>query len=309
MRVFVTGGTGYVGSAVVRRLASVGHEVVGLVRNAEKARVLEELGGTPVLGNLREPSGYVLVAAGCDAVIHIAAEPGPERLHVERGALEALLSAARSGDTPRVLVYTSVLFVLGDTGDDAASEDASTRPVAHAAGRAEHEEWILGAADGPLATAVIRPGMVFGGGEGGAVSELFRSATQDGAATYVGNGHNRWSLVHRDDVAELYCRVIEQRARGIFHAVDGHPLSVLEIARRASHAAGADGATRSIPLEEARRSLGAFADALCLDQVVDAPRAHALGWQPSWPAFGAAADAAFAEWKAHQGFAFSTRPS
>ena len=301
MRVFVTGGTGYVGSAVVRRLAGAGHEVAGLVRNAEKADVLEALGGRPVLGNLREPSGYAAMAAECDAIIHLAAEPGPERQQVERRALEALIAAAGSGGEPRILVYTSVLFVLGNTGDSVATENAPTQEVPHAAGRVEHERWVLAVADRQLATAVIRPGMVYGGGQGGAVSELFRSAVQEGTATYVGDGCNRWSLVHRNDVAELYREVVEQRARGIFHAVDGHPLPVREIARHASRAAGRGGTTRSLPLEEARGALGAFADALCLDQVVAAPRAHALGWRPCWPAFGTAAEAAFAEWQAATG--------
>lgn len=90
---------------------------------------------------------------------------------------------------------------------------------------------------------------------------------------------------------------MERRAEGIFHAVDGHPLTVREVAESASLAAGAGGRTKSVALEQARAELGTFADALCLDQVADASRARALGWRPKWLAFGSAAEAAFAEWE------------
>ena len=129
------------------------------------------------------------------------------------------------------------------------------------------------------------------------MSELFRGAFEDGAPAYVGGGANRWSLVHREDAAELFRLVLEKGARGIFHAVDRHPLAVREVAEAAGRAAGTSGRTASIPLEQARGFLGSFADALCLDQVVDAARALALGWRPKWPDFTRAAPAAFDEWE------------
>jgi len=295
MRVFITGGAGYVGSAVTARLSAAGHEVLGLVRTEERAERLRRLGAEPVFGDIRDPASFIKPAADCDAVVHLAQAQGADRAAVDAGAVEAFLKAGDGSTRLRALVYTSVLFVLGDTGDESAAEAHATAPPPFAAARAEIERRVLAGASDSLACAVIRPGMVYGGGAGGSVSELFRGAVEEGAATYVGEGRNRWSLVHREDVADLYRLVVERRASGYFHAVDGLPLTVREVADAASVAAGAEGRTKSWDLEEARSVLGQFADALCLDQAADASRARSLGWAPAFPSFDATA--AFAEWE------------
>jgi len=315
MRIFITGGTGYVGAAVARDLAAAGHQVAGLVRSPESAQRMRALGVTPRYGDLRDPESLVAAARDYDAIVHLAAESGAERARTERPALEALLGAAHEGRA-RALVITSTLFVLGDTGEQAADEETPVREIGYVAGRSALERMVLDAASDALATAVIRPGMVYGGGNGGAVSEFFRTAAEDRAATFVGEGENRWSLVHLEDVASLYRMVLEKGGRGIFHAVDGHPLRVREIAGYASRAAGQEGRVSSLPLEAARTFLGGFADALCLDQVATAPRSHALGWYPARPPFPVSAPAAFAEWRAVEGSAersgaaaFTLRPT
>ncbi|HEU0076814.1 MAG TPA: NAD-dependent epimerase/dehydratase family protein [Longimicrobiaceae bacterium] len=196
--------------------------------------------------------------AGCV----IAIESGPDRLRIDRAAIEALLEVAKRDGAPRVLIYTSTTFVLGGASGP-ADENAPTDPSAdYAAARVEHERIVLTASDSRLAAAVIRPGMVFGGA-GGMVGALFRTARETGAAEYVGDGENRCPLVHRKDVGRLYRWVAESRGRGIFHAVDGTALRVRDIAAAASRAAGRAGDTRGVPLSEARRMLGGFADALC----------------------------------------------
>lgn len=296
MRILITGGTGYLGRAVTRELSRAGHEVIGLVRTEEKAELLRRLGATPLPGDIADASRLASAAADSDAVVHLAQATGPERASVDRSAVEALLRASREGKGTRFLLYTSVLFVLGDTGDAPAEESTAANPPSYGAARADVERVVLSREGDGLRCAVARPGMVYGGGEGGSVSELFRGAFEEGAPTYVGGGTNRWSLVHREDVAALYRLIIERRSGGIFHAVDGHPLSVLEVAREVSRAAGAGGAVRSMPLEEARRYLGSFADALCLDQVAGAARARSLGWEPSRLSFKVAAAKAFEEW-------------
>ena len=244
------------------------------------------------------PEARLHAAAADDpAAIHLAQASGPSRGAVDSTAVRSLLDAGRGSRELKALVYTSVLFVLGDTGDVPAPEALAENPPAYAAPRAQAERQVLRAGEGEMTCAVIRPGMVYGGGRGGSGSELFRGAVEDGAPTYVGGGANRWSLVHRGDVAELYRLVVERRAGGIFHAVDGRPLAVREVAEHVSRAAGAGGQIRSVTVEQARQELGAFADALCLDQVADASRSRTLGWGPRWHDFGSAAAAAFAEWQ------------
>lgn len=296
MRVFITGATGYVGEAVALAFARAGHSVRALARSEAAAERLSALALVPVVGDLRSPD-TLCAAAGNDVIVHAAIESGPDRLRIDRAAIEALLEVAKRDGAPRVLIYTSTTFVLGRASGP-ADENAPTDPSAdYAAARVEHERIVLAASDSRLAAAVIRPGMVFGGA-GGMVGELFRTARETGAAEYVGDGENRWPLVHREDVGRLYRWVAESRGRGIFHAVDGTALRVRDIAAAASRAAGRSGDTRGVPLSEARRMLGGFADALCLDQELTARRSRALGWTARHPPFPDAAEAAFHEWAA-----------
>ncbi len=296
MSVFITGATGYVGEAIALAFARAGHSVRALVRSEAAAARLSALGLVPVIGDLRSLD-TLRAAAGNDAIVHAAIESGPDRLPIDRAAIEALLEAATQDEAPRTFIYTSTTFVLGHARGP-ADEDALTDPSAdYAAARVEHERIVLAASDSHLATAVIRPGMVFGG-VGGMVGELFRSARETGASEYVGDGENRWPLIHREDVGRLYRCVAESRGRGIFHAVDATALRVRDIAAAASRAAGQSGETRSVPLSEARRMLGGFADALCLDQELTARRSHALGWTAEHPSFPDSAPAAFREWAA-----------
>lgn len=296
MKVFVTGSTGYIGGAIVRALVNRDHEVHGLVRSEEKAALLSAMGGTPVRGDLADLPGLRKAAAGCDVVIHAGFGYGADAAQIDRRAGEVLLETAKRHGIAG-FVYTSGVFVLGNTGNAAVAEDAPTEhPAKVSAWRAKVEPKIVEAATDGVATAVIRPGMVYGERRG-LVSRFFQTAVEGGAAEYIGDGSNRWSLVHRDDCARLYAMVAEIKARGIYHAVDGSAVPVKELARAASEAAGKGGATRSMPLEEARQKMGPLADGLCLDQTVKTTRSAELGWEPEHPPFIESAAAVFAEWK------------
>lgn len=113
----------------------------------------------------------------------------------------------------------------------------------------------------------------------------------------MGTGDQRWAMVHRTDLAELYRLVVERRAGGIFHGVDGASPTVAEAASAASHAAG-KGAVRAIAVEDARETMGALADALAMDQVVIGARGAEVGWAPRHPPFVQDAPNAFREWRA-----------
>jgi nucleoside-diphosphate-sugar epimerase len=296
VKILVTGATGYLGSGIVRALVEAGHEVAGLTRLAENAAYLQALGANAVVGDLRQPATYRHAADSADALIHAAQEDSPARQAADRMAVEALIEAARNGRA-RVLVYTSGCFVLGETGEEPVGEEASTESAPpYAAWRREQEQRILAAGDRGLATAVIRPGMVYGGKEG-AFASFFATAERDGAAEFIGDGTNHWSPVYRGDMARLYRQVVEREGRGIFHCAE-RAARVGDLAIAASRAAGAGGATRRRRLEEARKELGDFADALTLDQLMGCPRARAFGWAPEHPHFleGGAVQA-FSEWK------------
>lgn len=297
MRVFVTGASGYVGSAVTAAFVEAGHEVTGLHHSSGTGERVRVLGAEAVQGDIGDPSSFESAARGHDVYVHAAFDPeGAAEADAEVVETLLRLPGAPGDAAPRMLVYTSGCWVLGDTGDDPADEDAPIdHPAEVVAWRPGHEANVLAAATKRVPTAVIRPGMVYGG-RGGLVSRFFDTAVEAGAAVYVGDGKNRWSLVYREDLAKLYLRVAEQRAGGVFHGVDGQPLEVNEVARAASIAAGA-GETRAVPVAEAREELGPMADALVLDQALVARRATEIGWNPSRNDFRGAAHEAFIEWK------------
>lgn len=303
MRVFITGGTGFIGSAVVQELLGAGHAVTALNRSPERAENLRRLGVEPLAGELEQPEPYAEAAAEHDAVVHCAFDYAEGGVATDAAAIEALTTAAREAgeapaDGPRIFLYTSGCWVLGDTGGEPAAEDAPTEePAEVVAWRPAHERQVLDAADadaGALVTAVVRPGMVYGG-SGSLTARLFTSAEEEGASLYVGSGENHWSMVHRRGLARLYRLVVEARASGIFHGVDGHPVRVADAARAASDAAGAGGAIRELPLAEAREGLGAVADALTLDQRLVTRRSAELGWEPEIRSFLDGAEVAYRE--------------
>lgn len=293
MKVFVTGATGYIGSALVAELTGVGHHVAGLTRSPDNVALIEGLGARAVVGDLRDAESLRAELGAVDALVHAAADESEDGAEVDRAAVDALLEAAAG--RPSTLVYTSGCFVLGETGDEPADEDAPTDGAPEiVAWRAAHEERVLAAAGPGLATAVVRPGMVYGGHRG-MFAGFFETAEEKGSAAIVGDGANRWSPVYRGDVARLYRMIIEAEAGGIFHCAE--PAEQVEMLAAAASAAAGAGGTRHVPLEEARREMGAFADALTMDQVVGCSRARSFGWAPRHAPFVDSADALYREWK------------
>lgn len=295
MRVFVTGASGYVGSAVVAALLARGHEVTGLVRSGEKAAALRAAGAVPALGALDELPRHRVALSSCEALVHCAFDPaqGPP---ADEAAIQALLGALHGTTATRALVYTSGVWVLGATAGPTGEDGSTAHPARAVAWRPAHERRVLEAASGSLSTCVLRPGIVYGG-RGGLVAGFFASAAAEGAARVVGDGRNRWPLVHRADLGLLYALAVERRARGVLHGVDGAAVRVGDVAHAASTAAGAAGRLRHVPVGEAVKEMGPVAEALALDQEVTAPRALELGWRPAWRPFPESAAAAYAEWR------------
>lgn len=297
MHIFITGATGYIGSGVAAELLRAGHEVTGLTSSDAKVQDLERAGVQPVVGDLGDPGTWRREAARAEGLVHTAFDHGADDpVEVDGLAIDGLLSAATDGSSHRVFVYTSGVWVLGNTGDDPVDETSEpAEPFDLVAWRPEHEQAVLGAGR-RVTPAVVRPGVVYGERRGLMV-RFFRSAVEEGAATYIGDGRNRMALIHRDDNARLYREILEQDATGMFHAVDGTPITMADVAVEAGRAAGARGEPRSIPLEEAREELGPVADALCLDQVAAAKRsAEVLGWAPRYGSFREGAGPAYREW-------------
>ena len=283
MRIFLTGATGYIGSAVLDTLLRNRHEVTALVRDPEKAERLRLRGVHAVVGELSVPKTYAQAAEASDAIIHTALDRSKRAVEVDRQAIDALLGAAirhAARGQPVSVVYTSGVWVLGNTVGQ-ATEDAPLRPTPHAAWRPDHEKLVLDAGRGrTLRTSVIRPGIVYGGARG-IIGDLLKDAA-NGLVRVIGDGRNHWACVYDRDLADLYVRVAAgPEASGIFHATDEADERVGDIVAEVARQAKMQPDIRNVPIEEARAKLGAYADALALNQIVRSARAKALGWAPA----------------------------
>ena len=297
MRVFLTGASGYIGTAVLDAFARAGHEVTGLVRNSEKAAEVEARGGVPLVGDLQHPGSYRQSAEEHDVIVH-AGFDGSHPVETDRRTIETLIAAARAGgpSRPSVLIYTSGIWVLGAT-HRAVAEDAPANPAEIVSFRPAHEQMVLSAAGDGLRAVVVRPGIVYGGSRG-IVGDFFRHAS-DGVVRIIGPGENRWPTVYDRDLADLYLLLAERDdASGVFHATDGSEDRVNEIvAAIVSHVSPTPD-VRRLSLDEARAKLGPYANALALDQVVRSPRALALGWSPILKSIVGNAARLLEEWRA-----------
>ena len=286
MRIFLTGATGYIGSAVVDAMLRGNHQLTALVRTPQAADALAARGVTPVLGDLKTVKSYRASAEAHDAYIHTAAEASANREEVDCLAIETLMSAAsaRARTSPVSFVYTSGLWVLGSNAH-LMDETAQANPGQLLGWRPAHEELVLQSAGPNLRTAVVRPGIVYGGNRG-IVSDLLKNAL-NGLIRVIGSGENHWPLVYDRDLADLFLRVASlPGGYGVFHANDEGDETVNAIVESIAGHLSMTPDVRHVPLEEARKKLGAYADALALNQRVRGPRARALGWSPTLHSVG-----------------------
>jgi len=283
MQVFLTGATGYIGSAVLDAMIKGGHRVTALARDPEKAERLQARGAATIIGELGLPKTYVTAVKAADAVVHTAMESSPRGVEKEKLALDTILAAlaetSRADGKQRVFIYTSGVWVLGRSVKS-AEEDAPLDPPPHVAWRPAHEELVLSAFSGTLRTVVVRPGIVYGGGRG-IVADLIKDAL-NGLIRVVGPGKNRWPSIYDHDLADLYVRILQSpSAAGVIHATDEADERVIDIAEAIAEHVPQKPDIRIVPLTEARKKFGTYADALALDQKVRSPKARALGWTPT----------------------------
>jgi len=293
MRIFLTGGTGYLGSAVLDSLVRAGHRVDALVRNTEKAAQVQARGAHPVLGDLSKAQSYARTAAAADGVVHTALDYSARGPQNDRAALDTFLTP--DDDRERFLIYTSAVWVLGACPSP-ADESAPVNPIEQAAWRAPHEAMVLGAASNLLRTVVVRPGLVYGGSRG-IVGDLLRDAA-NGLVRVIGSGDNHWPLVYDRDLGELYVRLATSpKAAGIYHANDEGDERVNDLVAAIGEHVKTTPSVRRVPLAEAKKKMGPYAEALALDQIVRSPRARAIGWQPSLHSVAGNAARLVDEWR------------
>jgi nucleoside-diphosphate-sugar epimerase len=296
MNVFITGATGYIGSALAKALRARGHDVTALVRPESDSRALRDLGATIVAGDLSTLPRLTDLLSQHSTYIHTAHAQGRDGVALDRTAIEAFTAPPRDDAH---FIYTSGVWVLGGvTGP--SDESSDVKPLALVAWRAPHERLVLDANHGQFVATILRPGCVYGGKQSLLV-DWFAAAEQDRPARIVGDGQNRWAMVDLHDLVDCYIAIAEKRQPGIFHAVDDSREPLETCARAVYEARGHRLQLDIVPLATARQSLGDYAGALALDQEVGSAKTRKdLGWNPR-RSFLASVDEQWREWDAAKG--------
>lgn len=243
MRVFVTGASGFVGSAIVRELSGNGHEVIGLVRSEKSAELLAAAGATPLRGDVNDPEILRQGIASADAVIHTAFNHDFSQFkascEADRKVIETMGDALAGSDRP--LVITTGMGLL--RYDRPVTEDDVLNAKSDAIPRAATDEAANAVAAKGVDVYLVRlPPSVHGAGDHGFVPMVIGIAKEKGESAYIGDGGNRWPAVHRSDAAVLYRLAVEQRpALKVLHAVAEEGIPFREIA-------GAIGAGLGLPV-------------------------------------------------------------
>jgi len=273
MKVFLTGGSGYLGQATIAALVRHGHAVEALARTERSAEAVRERGAVPVRGGLDDLDVLREAAGRADAVVHLAQADSGE---ADLAAATAMLDGVGAG----TYIHTGGSWVYGDT-DGVADETAPWNPPAIVAWRRPVEEAVLRRSATGGRPVVVQPGLIYGR-ENRLIDAFFTApGRESGAIAYLGDGGNRWALVHVDDAAELYVAALDAPAGSVYLGVGGVNPTSREIALAVAASAGLDGKVVSITRAQARDRMGAVADAFALDQQFTPAKAQReLGWTP-----------------------------
>lgn len=284
MRIFVTGATGFIGTAVVGELIAAGHRVLGLSRSADKAAALAATGAEVHRGSTEDLDSLKNGAARSDGVIHLAFNHDFSKFKAncedDRRVIRALGSVLAGSRRP--LIVTSGTAMTNSAPGQLATEDGAA-VSSDVIPRAASEEAADSAAADGVNVSVVRLPQVHDTVKQGLVSYAIAIALEKGSCAYVGDGHNRWPAAHVADVARLYRLAIEKAELGArYHAVAEEGVSLKAMSETIGRRLRIP--VKSIPPQEAQGHFGWLAMFASLDMPASSAQTRQkLGWQPAGP--------------------------
>lgn len=280
MRVFVTGASGFIGSAVVPELLAAGHQVTGLARSDASAAALIAAGAEVHRGTLADLGSLEAGARASEGVIHLAYNHDFSQYeaaaHTDRQAIEALGSALAGSDRPLVIASGMLGLVSGRVATEQDLPDPATNPRIASA-----QATLALAAQGVRSSVMRLSPSVHGEGDTGFMATLIGIARHKGVSGFIGDGSNRWPAVHRLDAARLFRLALEQAPAGsVLHAVADEGVTIRAVAEVIGRQLGLP--VISIPADAAAEHFGWLARFLAADlPASSALTQERLGWQPT----------------------------
>ncbi|MFI5937826.1 SDR family oxidoreductase [Actinoplanes sp. NPDC051494] len=303
MRVFVTGASGFIGSAIVAELIRHDHQVIGLVRSSAAAEQVRALGATPHLGSIEDLDSIRAGAARAEGAIHTAffhkfthaslrtrlrvilgGDPRatPARfmgamLKADRTTIETIGTELSGPDRPLVAAFGTLALAPGRLG----TEDDEPDPTAAGGARGATERTMLDLASRGIRSSVVRLApTVHGDGDQGFIAQMVAAARKHGVASYAGDGRNRWPAVHRLDAARLFVQALEKGEAGArYHGVAEEGIPLIDTVTAVGRRAGVPAASASPKELQAR--LGFMAPFLGADNIASSALTRSrLGWEP-----------------------------
>jgi len=281
MHLFITGASGFIGTAVARQLLAAGHTLTGVARSDASAGRLAAAGVAVQRGDLEDVGSLAGAMRNADGIVHIAVG-GPRGVtEADERVVAAMIDALAGRDAP--LIVTSGVGVYAGIGLPLVDEDTPLdNPIPPQAPRVRLEAQAVAAAARGVRAMVLRPAHAYGAGGCGIFTRMqIDYAARSGAGGYVGDGAVPYGTVHLEDLAAAYDAALQHGRAGARYNIVGQTLSTRDVAGAVADAVGADGRTAALTAAQAQEAWGPLAGVLIAAPRISSLRAtRELQWTP-----------------------------